>query len=77
MTNITTEAEAIAAGYTVRMFLEGQGASFEALLRPDTDLDGAFECFCVDDPEMLIVSGWLCDTIEAVVDEDPTGALLG
>lgn len=53
-----TEDYAKARGYTVRRLLECDYCEFEALVRPDADLDGTFRAFDCDNAEWLSVNGW-------------------
>lgn len=59
-----TDNEAVMLGYTRHVILEGEGAAFAALIKPDTDLDGTFRAFDTDNQEWLIISGCLLDSCE-------------
>ncbi len=65
---IASEEAAKDAGFIRRVHLDGECASFVALIQPDADLDGAFECYDCDSAEWGIVSGWLADSIEDVTE---------
>lgn len=64
MVGINSDNAAVLAGFTRSVLLEGEGASFAALIKPDTDLDGTFEAFDTDNQEWLMISGWLLDNVE-------------
>lgn len=51
-----------AQGYTELLTGEaGYGCySLNLLVKPDTDLDGRFKAWCLDDQCWLMVNGWNC-----------------
>lgn len=68
ITTIKLEADARAAGYTRRVMAYSMEADVELLIKPDADLDGTFEGWDVDSREMVVVSGWLMESIEDLPD---------
>lgn len=54
-------AQARAKGFTRRVYIDGGMEGFEGLIKPDTDLDGQFKAWDLDEGEWLTVSGWLVD----------------
>lgn len=65
-TRVCSEDAAKRAGFTRRVHIDGEGSSFEGLIEPDADLDGAFEVYDCDSEEWGVVSGWIADSIEDV-----------
>jgi hypothetical protein len=54
-----TEEAARSAGFEVAMFGSSSMYDLDLLVKADTDLDDAFDAFCVDTGELLSVNGWL------------------
>lgn len=52
---------AVLAGYTEEILAYAYGSDLDLhlLIKPGTDLDGAFKAFCADEQEMIRVNGWL------------------
>jgi hypothetical protein len=51
--------EAKTSGYTRRVYCDSDFYSFEALVKPDADLDDTFRCYDVDNGQWLNVNGWM------------------
>lgn len=49
--------KAIDKGYTREVWAESDECTLNLLIKPDTDLDGSFRAFCLDEFEWLRVSG--------------------
>lgn len=62
----TDSVHARQRGFTRHVLIDGECSTINGLIRPDADLDGAFEVWDIDASEWLTVSGWLADSIENV-----------
>ncbi len=51
-------------GYTKRIEIDFGPHFIEALVKPGTDYDSSFRCFCLDGNEWLVVNGWLAAITE-------------
>lgn len=51
---------AILAGYTEELTCTCGVTDLYLLIKPDTDTDGRFKAWCMDDQEFIWVNGWLC-----------------
>lgn len=49
----------IPSNFTRRLFGTSDGGDLELLCNPESDLDGSFVAYDVDNRETLIVHGWL------------------
>jgi hypothetical protein len=50
---------AVLDGYTKELFGTSDGPDLNILVRPDTDLDGTFRAWDMDEQEYIMVHGWL------------------
>ena len=62
-----TDNVAILAGFTREITAEFPCVSLCLLIEPDTDLDGTFRAWDMDEQEFISVNGWLAD-VEEVAD---------
>lgn len=60
-----TSETAIAKGFTRPVYIDFGSMDVEALIRPETDLDGRFKAFDIANNEWLNINGWLA-TVEDV-----------
>lgn len=62
---IRTESEARAAGFTQRIEWEaGEGFGGACLTKPEADLDGEFNAFCLEEGRMYLFHGWAISCTE-------------
>jgi hypothetical protein len=54
-----TDNVAVLDGYTREVFGCSDGPDLNLLIKPDTDLDGSFVAWDMDQQEYTIVHGWL------------------
>ena len=54
-----TDNVAVLQGYTQELLFENWSLDLNVLVRPDTDTDGEFKAWCMDEQEFIRVSGWL------------------
>ncbi len=57
---MATANEAREQGFTRAVYIEGGCEGFEALIKPDTELDDRFRAFDTDNSEWMNVNGWNC-----------------
>jgi hypothetical protein len=50
---------AMARGYTEEVYISSDMCDLHLLIKPDTDTDGRFRAFCLEECEWLRVDGWL------------------
>lgn len=58
------------AGYTREVYAICDQHEGLFLIRPDTDLDGRFRAWDMDNQEFVAINGWLWTFDDVVVDED-------
>ena len=61
---ITTQGQAMAAGYTQRCEIDGSGWCLSVLVRPNTDTETTFRAFDIEENELLRINGWLIESID-------------
>lgn len=51
-------------GFTLEVFLAGPMADLEGFVKPGTDYDDRFPFICGDTGDLLMVNGWLIESVE-------------
>ena len=59
-----TDNVAVLQGYTTELACSNWSLDLNVLVRPDTDTDGEFKAWCMDEQEFIKVSGWLFTIVE-------------
>lgn len=63
--SMTCDADCTRAGWK-EAIVYGEGVELHVSYPPGVDLEGRFRAFCHDEQEMIMLNGWMIESIELI-----------